>query len=120
MPSKRRLALPVVGAGVLGALSLMLLLQSHANATSRMNYGRLNKIQKRIVSESLASALGPAPSRNMPTVDQGGGPDGAPFTRPKSYGSPGGSGGSLDNYFPASSGNCSSRLDDNVKVNQNC
>ena len=55
----------------------------------------------------------------MPISDGGGGPDGAPFTPPKSFGSPGG-GGSTINYFPSSQGNCSANLGNNVKVNQNC
>ena len=56
MSFKLRWALPVACAGVLGAVFL-LSLQSHASASSPMSYGRLNTIQKRIVSQALASAL---------------------------------------------------------------
>jgi hypothetical protein len=55
----------------------------------------------------------------VPISDEGGGPDGAPFTPPESFGSPGGA-GSTDNYFPSSQGNCSATPGNNVKVNQNC
>ncbi|MGB9182493.1 MAG: hypothetical protein WCB67_00375 [Solirubrobacteraceae bacterium] len=120
MPLKRRLILPLAGAAVLGALGVLLLAQSHARASSPMNYSHLNKIQKRIISQTLASALAPAPSNAAPINDQGGGPDGAPFATPQSYGQPNGSSGGADNYFPSASGECPSRLGDNIKVNQNC
>jgi hypothetical protein len=118
MSSKLRLALPLACAGVLGAVFL-LLLQSHASASSPISYSRLTKMQKRIVSESLASALGPTSPTFAPSGDEGGGPDGAPFAPPKSFGSPGGA-GSPTTYFPSSSGQCSARRGNNVKVNQNC
>ena len=123
MSSKLRLALPMACIGVVGA-ACFLLFQSHASARVTMNYAHLNKIQKRIISETLASALGPPSSGaqahiTVPISDGGGGPDGAPFTPPKSFGSPGG-GGSTINYFPSSQGNCSADLGNNVKVNQNC
>jgi hypothetical protein len=119
MPLKRRFALPLACAGVLGAVCLMLLSQSHASATSRMNYAHLNKIQKRIISETLASALGPQSLRTLPPNDDGGGPDGAPFTPPKSFASAS-AGGSIVNYTPGPTGKCSASLAGNVKVNQNC
>ena len=124
MSSKLRLALPMAFIGVLGA-ACFLLLQSHASARVHMNYSHLNKIQRRLVSETLASALGSQSTGLRPHVtgpigddDNGGGPDGAPFTPPKSFGSPGGAGPTI-NYFP-SSGSCSANLGNNVKVNQNC
>jgi hypothetical protein len=120
MSSKRRLALPLACAGVLGAVCVLALTQSHASASSPMSYGRLNKVQKRIVSQTLASALSPNASTQAPSDDQGGGPDGAPFTPPKSFGSPGGSPGGIANYFPTSQGQCASHLGNDVKVNQNC
>jgi hypothetical protein len=114
MSSKLRLALPMAFIGVLGA-ACFLLLQPHASASVHMNYSRLNKIQRRLVSETLASALGPRSTGLRPHVtgpigddDNGGGPDGAPFTPPKSFGSPGGAGPTI-NYFP-SSGGCSANL----------
>jgi hypothetical protein len=100
-----------------------LLLQSHASARVTMNYAHLNKIQKRIISETLASALGPPITATrahitVPISDDGSGPDGAPFTPPKSYQSASGS-ASTTNYFP-SSGACSANFGNNTKVNQNC
>lgn len=122
MPLNRRLVLSLTCAGVLGAVWLLALSQSHANAGGHMSLSRLNTIQKRIVSQTLASALGPATNTPQfaPGNGDGGGPDGAPFTPPKSYGAPGGASSGANNYFPAANGNCSSRLGDNVKVNQNC
>ena len=87
MSSKLRLALPMACIGVVGA-ACFLLLQSHASARVTMNYAHLNKIQKRIISETLASALGPPSSGAqahvaVPISDDGSGPDGAPFTPPE-------------------------------------
>jgi hypothetical protein len=124
MSSKLRLALPMACIGVVGA-ACFLLLQSHASARVHMNYSHLTKIQKRIISETLASAIGPqSPGARAhivgPTSAGGGGPDGAPFTPPNSFGSPAGGSGGTINYFPSSSGNCSASLGNDVKVNQNC
>jgi hypothetical protein len=49
-----------------------------------MNYSHLNKIQKRIISETLASAIGPRrPAFNAhPRDDEGSGPDGAGVAHP--------------------------------------
>jgi hypothetical protein len=124
MSSKLRLALPMVFIGVLG-VACLLLLQSHASARVTVNYAHLTKYQKRIVSETLSSALGPqSTGLNSHAVigngDGGGGPDGAPFTPPKSYGSPVSAGnGATVNYFP-SSGSCSANIGNDTKVNQNC
>jgi hypothetical protein len=122
MPLNRRLVLLLTCAAALGAVWLLALSQSHANASAHMSYSRLNQIQKRIISQTLASALGPAANTPQfaPGSDDGGGPDGAPFTPPKSYGAPGGASSGANNYFPAGNGSCSSRLGSNVKVNQNC
>ncbi len=119
MSSKRRIAIPLALAGAVGVVCLLLLSQSHASASSPLSYGRLTKFQRRIISSALASALSPSSTTRAPTNNQGGGPDGAPFTPPKSFGSPGGA-GSPSNYFPSASGQCSSRHDNNIKVNQNC
>ena len=125
MSSKLRLALPMACIGLVGAACL-LLLQSGASARTTMNYAHLNRIQKRIISETLASALGPQSSGSkahitVPISDDGSGPDGAPFTPPKSYNSPSsGSGSGTLNYFPGSQGNCSANFGNNIKVNQNC
>jgi hypothetical protein len=50
---------------------------------------------------------------------EGGGPDGAPFTPPSSFGSANGT-GSPSNYFPTQQGQCSQTKGQDVKVNQNC
>jgi len=120
MPVNRRLLLPLICAGLLGVACLLLLLpQSHASANGQLNYAHLTQMQKRLVSQTLASALGPASGQFAPTSAQGGGPDGAPNTGPTSYAKAVGSAGA-DNYFPAADGKCSSRLGNNIKVNQNC
>ncbi len=123
MSSKLRLTLPVACVGVVGAVCF-LLLQSHASARVHMNYAHLNKIQKRIVSETLASALGPQtngirPHATAPISDDGRGPNGVPSSPSEWFGSSGGA-RSTTNYFPSYRGNCSANLGDNVKVNQNC
>src|SRR5947209_336841 len=116
---RRRIVVALTLAGLLG-LAGVLLMQPHARASGRLSYASLNKIQRRIISQTLASALGPRSAPNAaPSSDQGGGPDGAPFARPKSYSSASGSSGVI-NYFPSASGKCSARLGGNVKVNQNC
>ncbi|MDQ6606080.1 MAG: glycoside hydrolase, partial [Actinomycetota bacterium] len=92
-------------------MAAALLLQSHAEASGHhINVSHLNKIQKRLLSGTLASAL----------EAQSPGADGAPDTRPSSFPSVGGAAGSGLNYGPSASGKCSSTLGGNVKVNQNC
>ena len=124
MSLKIRLSVAVLFAAVFSAAAV-LLLQSHAAAgKAPINYAHLTKIQKRIISETLASALGPQPRSLTPHVvpgngDQGGGPDGAPFTPPASFGSPDGT-GTPSNYFPTQQGQCSQTKGLDVKVNQNC
>ena len=113
MTSKLRLALPMAVSGVVGA-TCFLLLQSHASARVTMNYAHLTKYQKRIISETLASAIGPQSTglsahAVVGNDDQGGGPDGAPFTPPTSYQPASSGGGSTINYFP-SSGGCSANI----------
>ncbi len=123
MSLKIRLSAAVLAAGVLAAAGL-LAPQSHASARAGLSYNHLNKIQKRIISETLASAIGPRSSGLQPRIqgggnDEGGGPDGAPFTPPKSYGSANAT-GSPSNYFPTRAGQCSQTNGLDVKVNQNC
>ena len=108
MTSKLRLALPMAVIGVVGA-ACFLLLQSHASARVTMNYAHLNKIQKRIVSETLATALGPQPKGAQPHITgpisgDGRGPDSAAFTRPTWSGSQSGASSAI-NYFPSYQGN---------------
>src|SRR6201986_874418 len=117
MSLKLRLGIALLVAGALSVAGLLLLQSPHAAARSkRLSYSHLTKIQKRIVSQTLASALGPRSSaRRLKFVpggdDEGGGPDGAPFTPPASFGSPNGT-GTPSNYFPAQGGSCSQRLGD--------
>jgi hypothetical protein len=107
--NRRLLAIPLL-VGAL-AVAAALLLQSHAEASGHhINVSHLNKIQKRLLSGTLASAL----------EAQSPGPDGAPDTKPSSFPSLGGAAGSGINYGPSASGKCSSKLGSNVKVNQNC
>jgi hypothetical protein len=113
----------VVAAGLLFGAGL-LLMQSHASARAKLNFKHLTPIQKRIVSQTLASALGPRSGGLKPHIqpgqeDEGGGPDGAPFTPPSSFGSANGT-GSPSNYFPTQQGQCSQTKGQDVKVNQNC
>ena len=125
MSAKRRVAIPLACAGFLGAFGLALVLShSHASARKPLTYSHLANIQKRIISSTLLSAIGPRTRTAKPRFvggdDEGGGPDGAPFTPPKSFelrhrGQTG-----AGNYFPTSQGQCSSNLGANVKVNQNC
>jgi hypothetical protein len=130
MMSIRRVALPLALAGVVGAVCVFVLAQSPANASRPLSYGRLNKIQRRIISETLATALNPAsagqgrrpriPGPGQGDADQGVGPDGAPFTPPASFRSAQGGAAGIANYFPSDQGQCSTRLGSDVKVNQNC
>lgn len=128
MLSIRRVALPLALAGVVGAICLLVLAQSPANARRPLSYGRLTKMQKRIISSDLASALNPASAgQRSPRIpggggdpDQGVGPDGLPFTPPSSFRSSTGGSGGTGNYFPTRQGQCATNLGNDVKVNQNC
>ncbi|MBV9193068.1 MAG: exo-alpha-sialidase [Solirubrobacterales bacterium] len=120
---KRRVTLALVFAGLIGG-GFLLLTRSHAQARNTINYARLNKIQKRIISETLASALGAASPGVGPTIvpggnDNGGGADGAPNTPPSSYSSAAAAAGDV-NYTPNASGKCASNFGRDVKVNENC
>jgi hypothetical protein len=124
MSARRRVAFSLACAGFLGAFGLALVLShSHASARKPLTYSHLSKIQKRIISSTLLSAIGPR-ARVAPRFaggdDEGGGPDGAPFTPPKSFQSATGSQTGAGNYFPASQSQCSSNFGSNVKVNVNC
>jgi hypothetical protein len=116
---KRRLGVTFACAGVVAAACLLLLTHSHAQARNPLTYARLNKVQRRIISETLASALKGAPQNGVSVNDGASGADGAPNTPPSSF-APSTGTGSLANYTPSSSGKCSSVLGNNVKVNQNC
>jgi hypothetical protein len=113
---KRGFGVALVSAGAIAMV--MLLTNSHAQATTPFNYSHLNNIQKRIVSETLASALGSSTPGRAPT-EGGGGADGAAANPPSSFG-PATAAGSPTSYFPSANGNCNNTLGNNVKVNQNC
>jgi hypothetical protein len=123
--NRRLIAVPVViGLFILGAVLLMQ--QSGAQAGATFGYSKLNKVQRRIISSTLASALLPTKRSKksartaLAGPGDGPGPDGLPNGTPAGYGKAGSGTGSGLNYFPAPSGNCSSNLGGNVKVNQNC
>jgi hypothetical protein len=123
MPSKR-VSLPLATIAVVGAAAVLLLtLQSHATASGHLNYAHLSKIQKRIISSTLASALAPqqqATPNALGGDDNGSGPDGLPETPPKSFDSPSGI-ASSGTYNPSGNGGaCPTTRGTNVKVNQNC
>ncbi len=59
MSLKVRLSVAIVAAAALSAAGLLLLTQSGASARTKLNYAHLTKFQKRIVSQTLASSLGP-------------------------------------------------------------
>jgi hypothetical protein len=123
MTSKVRLALPIACVGILGAVCF-LALQSHASARAHLTYAGLNKIQRRLISGMLANELAPQSTGVKPHAvlggnDDQGGADGSAALPPKSIGSSGGSGPTV-NYFPTSSGVCSANIGNDVKVNQNC
>ena len=116
MSARRRVAIPLACAGFLGAFGLALVLShSHASARKPLTYSHLTQIQKRIISSTLLSAIGPADSRKQPRFaggdDEGGGP-----RRPAVHAAAvvqvrhGGQGGAA-NYFPTSQGQCSSHFE---------
>jgi hypothetical protein len=129
MSSARRFASPLALAGAFGVMCLVLLLamQSPAAAKAKhrakakpLTYARLTKIQRRMVSEPLALALGPQPRIVVPQNDDGGaGVDGLPSTPPASYSSPAAAGSPVS-YFPTSASGCAASFGSNTKVNQNC
>ncbi|MBV9417025.1 MAG: exo-alpha-sialidase [Solirubrobacterales bacterium] len=126
MSLKLRWVLPMACIGVVGA-AFFVLMQSHASANAHLTYAHLNKIQKRLISEPLATALGAGAGLQSHAVPQSGGGndnggaggDGLPVTPPKSFQSTSG-GTSTLNYFPSSPGGCSANLGNDVKVNQIC
>ena len=125
MSARRRVVVPLACAGFLGAFGLALVLShSHASARKPLTYSHLTKIQKRIISSTLLSAIGPRTQTKQPRFaggdDEGGGPDGSPFTPPKSFKAATGAQTGVGNYFPTSQGQCSSNFGSNVKVNVNC
>ncbi|HKD17122.1 MAG TPA: hypothetical protein VKG23_04565, partial [Thermoanaerobaculia bacterium] len=118
---------------VLGALVVMAVVAAIAGATSSPGHAKgislngLNKIQKRLISGSLAMSLTGATSSGTATcgnTDNGGDePDEAPSCPPDSYSpAPGGGGGagSTAGYSPSGNGGCAVNRGNNIKVNQEC
>jgi hypothetical protein len=121
---KRRIAVLVFLMGALAAGSLAL--RTGPIQAQASGFQSLNKIQKRLISSALLAIVGPTSGSSSAAVvngagdNNGPGVDGAANGTPAGYGSGGGGSGSLSNYFPAGSGQCSASKGDNVKVNVNC
>jgi hypothetical protein len=114
----RRLGVAVACACVIAG-AYLLIAHSHAQARNRLTFAHLNNAQKRILSQTLASALKRGSQAHTAAANGGGGADGAPNTPPSTIGPASGT-ASLANYTPSPAGKCSSVLGNNVKVNQNC
>jgi len=115
----------VISAALLGVAIALVAVSgavSPAGHAGSFNYGHMNKIQKRLASSSFTAALAPASSPCVNPTD--GGEEGDEADNecpPDSYASPSGTTPSnTAGYSPSSSGDCSERLGDNIKVNQNC
>ena len=114
--------------GVVAAIAGAATPAGHAKGIS---YHSLNKIQKRLISGSLAMSLTGATSTSQASDtetcgngDNGGEePDEAPSCPPDSYSpAPGPGGGATggENYSPSGNNGCAENRGSNVKVNQNC
>lgn len=101
---KKRAILGILGS-VVAALTVVALVGT-TNIAGALNYGHLNKIQRRILSGFVASELASGGSAT-------------PNARPAASAlSP--LAGTPRNYFPLATGGCPQLLGANVKVNQNC
>jgi hypothetical protein len=92
-----------------------------------MNWNHLTNIQKRLASGALELALAPNVAPGVAIAISPGGTEVNPdaldnLPTPGGFtAAPGGSGTAASaNYMPAAGGQCSQRLGNNVKVNQNC
>jgi hypothetical protein len=114
--------------GVVAAIAGAATPAGHAKGIS---YHSLNKIQKRLISGSLAMSLTGATSTSQASDtetcgngDSGGDePDEAPSCPPDSYSpAPGPGGGATggENYSPSGNNGCAENRGNNVKVNQEC
>ena len=114
--------------GVVAAIAGAATPAGHAKGIS---YHSLNKIQKRLISGSLAMSLTGATSTSQASDtetcgngDNGGEePDEAPSCPPDSYSpAPGPGGGATggENYSPSGNNGCAENRGNNVKVNQEC
>jgi hypothetical protein len=128
MMRKRSLQVVVV----IAALAAIAGAASPAGQAKGISYHSLNKIQKRLISGSLAMSLVGAPTSHaarMNTAQCGNGsnggdePDEAPSCPPDSYSPAPGSGGGASgggNYTPSGNNGCAENRGNNVKVNQEC
>jgi hypothetical protein len=116
---------------VIGAIAAIAGAASPAGHAKGISYHSLNKIQKRLISGSLAMSLvGATPTSQASDTEtcgsgDGGGdePDEAPSCPPDSYTpAPGPGGGSTGggNYSPSGNGGCAENRGNNIKVNQEC
>jgi hypothetical protein len=116
---------------VIGVVAAIAGAASSAGHAKGISYHSLNKIQKRLISGSLAMSLTGATSTSQASDtetcgngDSGGDePDEAPSCPPDSYSpAPGPGGGATggENYSPSGNNGCAENRGDNVKVNQEC
>ena len=116
---------------VIGAIAAIAGAASPAGHAKGISYHSLNKIQKRLISGSLAMSLvGATPAaKSAETATCGNGenggdePDEAPSCPPDSYSpapGPGGGGGASQNYTPSGNNGCAENRGNDVKVNQEC
>src|SRR6516165_4050808 len=115
---------------VIGAIAAIAGAASPAGQAKGISYHSLNKIQKRLISGSLAMSLVGAPkseASDSATCGNGanGGdqPDEAPSCPPDSYSpAPGANGGpgSTSGYSPSGNNGCAVKRGSNIKVNQAC
>jgi hypothetical protein len=127
MSKRTRLALcALVVIGVVAAIAGAAAPSGQAKGIS---YHSLNKIQKRLISGSLAMSLTGATAQSSSTADCGNGDNGgdeldeAPSCPPDSYSpapGPGGGAGSTSGYSPSGNNGCAVNRGNNVKVNQEC
>jgi hypothetical protein len=127
-----RRSLHVLGAlAVIGIVAAIAGAATPAGQAKGLSYHSLNKIQKRLISGSLAMTLLGQTSTSQASDtedcgnpgDTGDEPDEAPSCPPDNYTpAPGPGGGSTggDNYSPSGNNGCAENRGNNVKVNQEC
>jgi len=118
---------------VIGVIAAIAGAASPAGQAGHISYSSLNKIQKRLISGSLAMSMVGAPTTAAAQSSQsaecgndessGEEPDEAPSCPPDGYSpTPGPAGGTTggENYSPSGNNGCAERRGNNVKVNQEC
>jgi hypothetical protein len=114
---------------VIGAVAVIAGAASPAGHAKGISYHSLNKIQKRLISGTLAMSLTGATAQSSGTETCGNQdaksdePDEAPSCPPDSYSpapGPGGGAGSTSGYSPSGNNGCAVNRGNNVKVNQEC